>query len=183
MSSRRDLINFILNSPARLRIAGWSPIPLRLIVGYGFMQHGFAKLSRGPDAFASILQGMGVPDPHLMAWITILTELLGGLAVLLGALVTIVSVPMMAVLLVAMFKVHLPYGFSSIKLLAVTATGAKFGPVGYEVILLYVACLTALVIGGSGPLAIDGLIRKRLEARTPIGRTYASVVRSPDHVA
>jgi putative oxidoreductase len=179
----RDLINFILNSPARLRIAGWSPIPLRLIVGYGFMQHGFAKLSRGPDAFASILQGMGVPDPHLMAWITILTELLGGLAVLLGALVTIVSVPMMAVLLVAMFKVHLPYGFSSIKLLAVTATGVKFGPVGYEVILLYVACLTALVIGGSGPLAIDGLIRKRLEARTPLTRTDASVVRSPDHVA
>ena len=78
----------------------------------------------------------------------------------------VASVPMMAVLLVAMFKVHLPYGFSSIKLLAVTATGAKFGPVGYEVILLYVACLIALVIGGPGPFAVDGLIRKRFEART-----------------
>ena len=177
------MTDFSLKLLTRLPLARWSPIPLRLIVGYGFMQHGFAKLSRGPDAFASILQGMGVPDPHLMAWMTILTELLGGLAVLLGAFVTIVSVPMMAVLLVAMFKVHLPYGFSSIKLLAVTATGAKFGPVGYEVILLYVACLTALVIGGSGPLAIDGLVRKRFEARTPISRTYASVVRSPDHVA
>jgi putative oxidoreductase len=52
-----------------------------------FMQHGFAKLSRGPDTFAVILQGMGVPDPHLMAWLTITTELLGGLAVLLGAFV------------------------------------------------------------------------------------------------
>ena len=79
---------------------------------------------------------------------------------------TIVSVPMTVVLLVAMFKVHLPYGFSSIKLLAVTATGAKFGPVGYEVILLYIACLTALVIGGSGPFAIDGFFRKRFEAQT-----------------
>jgi putative oxidoreductase len=48
------------------------------------MQHGFAKLSRGPDTFAAILQGMGVPAPHIMAWLTILTELLGGLAVLLG---------------------------------------------------------------------------------------------------
>ena len=86
---------------------------------------------------------------------------------LLGAFVTIVSGPMMAVLLTAMFKVHLPYGFSAIKLLAVTATGAKFGPVGYEIILLYVACLAALVIGGSGPIAIDRLIRKRFEARTP----------------
>jgi len=125
------------------------------------MQHGFAKLSRGPDAFAAILQSMGVPAPHLMAWLTIVTELLGGLAVLLGAFVTLVSIPMVAVLLVAMFKVHVRYGFSSIRLLAVTPTGAKFGPVGYEVILLYIACLAALVIGGSGPFSIDGLVRSR----------------------
>jgi hypothetical protein len=25
------------------------PIPLRLIVGYGFMEHGYAKLARGPE--------------------------------------------------------------------------------------------------------------------------------------
>src|SRR5580704_10618933 len=84
---------------------GGTWIPRRLIVGYGFMQHGYAKLSRGPDTFAAILQGMGVPAPHLMASLTILTELLGGLAVLLGAFVTIISVPMAADLLVAMFKV------------------------------------------------------------------------------
>ncbi|MBV9442960.1 MAG: DoxX family protein, partial [Acidobacteriaceae bacterium] len=100
--------------------ARWSSIPLRLIVGYGFMEHGFAKLSRGPNAFAAVLQAMNVPDPHLMASLTILIELLGGLAVLLGAFVTLASLPMTGVLLVAMFKVHLPYGFSSIKLLAVT---------------------------------------------------------------
>jgi putative oxidoreductase len=140
-------------------MARWSPIPLRLIVGYGFMQHGFAKLSRGPDAFVVILQAMGVPAPHIMAWVTILTELLGGLAVLLGAFVTIASVPMLAVLSTALFEVHLRYGFSSIRLLEVTPTGAKFGPVGYEVILLYAACLAALVIGGAGPLAVDGLLR------------------------
>src|ERR1700740_1482434 len=99
--------DFVLKLLTRFPMARWSPIPLRLIVGYGFMQHGFAKLSRGPDAFAAILQRMAVPVPHLMAWLTILTELLGGFAVLLGAFVTIVSVPMTAVLLVAMFKVHL----------------------------------------------------------------------------
>jgi putative oxidoreductase len=160
------LSDFPLKLLTRLPLARCSPMPLRLIVGYGCMQHGFAKLSRGPDAFVAILQTMGVPYPHFMAWLTILTELLGGLAILLGAFVTIVSVPMMAVLWVAMFTVHLPYGFSSIKLLAVTATGATFGPVGYEVILLYVACLAALVTGGSGPFAIDGLIGKRIDART-----------------
>ncbi len=157
--------DFVLRLLTRFPMARWSPIPLRLIVSYGFMQHGFAKLSRGLDAFVGILQAIGTPHPYLMARLTITTELLGGLAVLLGAFVTIVSVPMMAVLLVAMLTVHLPYGFSSIKLVAVTATGATFGPVGYEVLLLYVACLAALVIGGSGPFAIDGLIGKRLGAR------------------
>jgi putative oxidoreductase len=141
------------------------------------MQHGFAKLSRGPGAFAAILQGMGVPAPHLMAWLTIFTELLGGLAVLLGAFVTIASVPMAAVLLVAISKVHLQYGFSSIKLLAVTATGARFGPVGYEIILLYIACLATLVIGGSGPFAIDGLIRKRFEGETGASRNPSTAER------
>ena len=171
------LSDFVLRLLTRSPLARCSPIPLRLIVGYGFMQHGFAKLSRGPDMFAAVLQGMGVPAPQLMAWLTILTELLGGAAVLLGAFVAIVSVPMTAVLLVAMFKVHLQYGFSSIKLLAVTPTGAKFGPVGYEIILLYIACLAALVMGGPGPFAVDGLVRRRFEARTSTTRVPAAVVR------
>jgi len=146
---------------ARPSVSIWAPIPLRLIVGYGFLQHGFAKLSRGPEAFAAILHTMGVPAPHLMAWLTILTELIGGLAVLLGAFVPLVSVPMAVVLFVAMLTVHLPYGFSSIKLLSVTSGRAQFGPPGYELDLLYLACLAALVLGGSGPVAIDNYLRKK----------------------
>ena len=157
----KTLRNHDLELPSRFPFDRWAPIPLRLIVGYGFMAHGFAKLSKGPDAFATILQAMGAPVPHFMAWSTILVELLGGFAVILGAFVALVSIPMAAVLLVAMFTVHLPYGFSSIKLLAVTAGGAQFGPPGYETNLLYLACLAALVLGGSGPMAIDGLIGKQ----------------------
>src|ERR1700734_1457247 len=134
--------------------ARWAPVPLRLMVGYGFMQHGFAKLSKGPEVFAAILHAIGVPAPHLMAWLTILTEVFGGLAVLLGAFVPLVSVPMAALLLVAIFTVHLPYGFSSIKLLSVTSGRAQFGQPGYEGDLLYLACLATLVLAGSGPLAI-----------------------------
>jgi putative oxidoreductase len=141
--------------------ARWAMLPLRLIVGYGFMQHGFAKLAKGSDAFAAILQTMGVPAPHLMAWATILTEILGGLAVLLGTFVTLASLPMAAVLLVAIFTVHLRYGFSSIKLQAVTAAGPQFGPPGYECDLLYLACLAALVLGGPGPFAIGGFFKER----------------------
>jgi 5-methylphenazine-1-carboxylate 1-monooxygenase len=155
--------------------ARWAPIPLRLIVGYGFMQHGFAKLARGPEAFATILHAIGVPGPHFTAWITVLTEILGGLAVTLGAFVTAASIPMAVILLVAIFTVHLPYGFSSIKLLAVTAAGAQFGQPGYETDVLYLACLAALVLGGAGPFAVDGLIRKRIaNARSQSGRWNAA---------
>jgi putative oxidoreductase len=147
--------------PDRAALARWAPIPLRLIVGYGFLQHGFTKLSKGPEAFAAILHAIGVPAPHLMAWVTILTEVFGGLAVLLGAFVPLASLPMAAVLLVAIFTVHLPYGFSSIKLMSVTAGHAQFGPPGYETNLLYLACLAALVLGGSGPMAIDGYLRRK----------------------
>src|SRR5215813_14253626 len=154
---RDRLIDLISRGP----LARWAPIPLRLIVGYGFMEHGVAKLARGLEAFPAILQALGVPAPHVMGWLTIVVEIVGGLAVLLGALVPLASIPMAAVLLVAMFTVHLPYGFSSIKLQAVTAAGAQFGPPGFETDLLYLACLAALVLGGSGPLAIDGLLTKR----------------------
>jgi putative oxidoreductase len=160
MKTSRD-VPFDLSSP--FPMTRWAPIPLRLIVGFGFIEHG--KLSKGPDAFAAILQALGVPGPYFMAWCTILVELLGGFAVILGAFVAFASLPMAAVLLVAMFTVHLPYGFSSIKLVAVTAAGAQFGPPGYETNLLYLACLVALVLGGSGPLAIGGFLRKRAEGR------------------
>jgi putative oxidoreductase len=163
-STWRDIpIDLISRSP----IARWAPVPLRLIVGYGFMEHGFAKLARGLDAFPTILQALGVPAPHLMGWLTILVEIFGGLAVLLGALVPLASIPMAAVLLVAMFTVHLPYGFSSIKLQGVTAAGAQFGPPGFETNLLYLACLVALVLGGSGPLAIESLLAKAQRKHAP----------------
>jgi putative oxidoreductase len=140
---------------------------MRLIVGYGFMEHGSAKLARGLDAFPSILQALGAPARHQMGWLTILVEIFVGLAVLLGALVPLASIPMAAVLLVAMITVHLPYGFSSLKLQAVTAAGAQFGPPGFEIDLLYLACLAALVLGGSRPLAIDRLLAKRRQVACP----------------
>jgi putative oxidoreductase len=157
---KQSLRDIAFDLPGRFAIARWAPIPLRLIVGFGFMEHGVAKLSKGPDAFAAILHALAVPAPHLTAWFTILTELLGGLAILLGAFVSLVSLPMAVLLLVAIFTVHLPYGFSSIKLMAVTATGAQFGPPGYECDLLYLACVAALVLSGPGPWAIDGHLRK-----------------------
>ena len=148
---------------------GWYAVPLRLIIGYGFFAHGHAKLLRGPDDFAGILAAIGMPFPELLSWATIAIELVGGLMILAGALVPLITVPMIVVLLVAIVTVHLPNGFSSIKLMSYDASGAHFGPPGYETDLLYIAGLMALAIAGAGPFSVDSYLRRlRLDrASTP----------------
>jgi putative oxidoreductase len=139
----------------RARFAPYAAIPLRLIVGFGFLAHGLAKWSHGPEAFAGILHATGVPLPHVMAWGTIATELVVGIAFLFGAFVPIVSIPAIILLAVAIFTVHLPYGFSSIKLISVNNGRAQFGPPGYECDLLYIASIIALALIGPTPWSVD----------------------------
>ena len=139
----------------------WAPLPLRLVIGYGFIAHGWAKLSRGPAGFAKLLEQIGAPLPEATAWVSTLIEVLGGLAILAGAFVAVVSVPLIVMMLVALFTVHLRYGFSAINTIGLTADGPQFGPPGYEVNLLYIAGLLALILGGAGPFSIDGLLARR----------------------
>ena len=141
--------------------ADWYAVPLRLIVGLGFIEHGYAKLSRGADAFIAILHAIGMPFADLLGWATIAVEIVGGLLILLGAFVPVATAPMLIVLLVAIFTVHLPNGFSSIKLLSYDTAGAHFGQPGYETDLLYIAGLLALCVGGAGPLSLDRYLKAR----------------------
>jgi putative oxidoreductase len=142
----------------------YAPLPLRAILGAGFIQHGWAKMAKGPDAFAGILQALHVPLPHLAAYLTISVELLGGAAFLAGAFVVWASVPSIFVLLTAMFTVHLPYGFSSIKIKGIVDGRAQFGPPGYECDLLYIAGILTLVFLGSGPWSVDDYRLRRRPA-------------------
>jgi putative oxidoreductase len=139
----------------------WAPLPLRLIIGFGFMAHGWAKLSRGPSGFAKLLAQVGAPLPEMTAWASTFVELLGGLAIFVGAFVEVVSIPLIVMMLVAMFTVHLKYGFSSINTIGLTADGPKFGPPGYEVNLLYIAGLVSLILGGAGALSIDRVLSRK----------------------
>ncbi len=139
----------------------WARLPLRLMIGFGFAAHGYAKLSRGPENFAAILTTIGVPLPHLTAWVTSLLEFIGGVSVMAGAFVLPLSLPLAIVMLTAMFTVHFQYGFSSVVLKKVTASGAEFGPIGYELSLLYIAGLLTLALGGSGKLSADRCLSMR----------------------
>ena len=46
----------------------------------------------------------------------------------------------------------------------ITDSGAEFGPVGYEVNLLYLVGLLALVLSGPGRLSVDRWLRHRRDA-------------------
>jgi putative oxidoreductase len=96
-----------------------------------------------------------------MAWVSTLIEVLGGLAILAGAFVAAVRIPLIVMMLVAMFTIHLRYGFSAINTIGLTADGPQFGPPGYEVNLLTIAGLLALIVGGAGLFSIDGLLARR----------------------
>jgi putative oxidoreductase len=139
----------------------WASLPLRLVIGYGFMVHGWAKWSRGPAAFAELLKQVGVPLPLANAWLVTLLEIFGGLAVLMGAFVAVVSIPLILSMLGAMFTVNIKYGFSALNTIGLTPEGPIFGPPGYEINLLYIAGLVALILGGAGPLSIDSLRKRR----------------------
>jgi len=139
----------------------WAPLPIRMILGAGFMVHGWAKWSRGPAAFAELLRQAHAPLPLANAWLITCLEIFGGLALLLGAFVTIVSIPLILSMLGAMFTVNIKYGFSAVNTIGLTPQGPLFGPPGYEINLLYIAGLVALILGGAGPLSIDALRSRR----------------------
>ena len=151
---------FVTFGPNRSRMnnnskAQWTFCVLRVVLGIGFMAHGWAKLSRGTAGFEKLLVQTGVPLAHLMSWVVPFTELLGGLALILGFFVTLVSIPLMTTMLVAMFTVQIHYGFSAVKTIGLTPQGPVFGPPGYEINLVYLAGLLVLMVNGGGVFAID----------------------------
>lgn len=145
----------------------WAPLPLRLVLGVGFMYHGFPKLfsTAGHEQFVGMLQSIGIPAADTMAWVMAIVEVGGGLALLLGAWVAISAALLTLDVLVAMWAVHLFQGFSTTNITDVTEASPMFGTPGYEVNLLYIAGLLALLLGGAGAWALD---RPRSDERVQV---------------
>ncbi|WPU94772.1 DoxX family protein [Mucilaginibacter sabulilitoris] len=138
----------------------WAPFVLRVITGLGFLLHGWAKLSRGPEGFAKLLTQLHIPFPDIMAWITTLTEILGGAALIAGIAVSLIAIPLICTMLVAMFGIHIHYGFSAVKTIGLTPGGPVFGPPGYEINLIYIASLISLMLTGGGRWSADSFFAK-----------------------
>ena len=134
------------------------PLPLRVLLGIGFMVHGAPKLFSpgGHEGFVGMLGQIGIPLPGVMAWVVGVVEFFGGIALIVGAFTAEAAILLGVDMLVALFTVHLAAGFNFIQIVGRTAEGApQFGMPGVEVNLLYLAALLALFIGGPGPLSVD----------------------------
>lgn len=134
---------------------------LRLGMGAGFIIHGWAKISRGSAGFEKLLHLEGVPFAHLNSLIGPYVELLGGIALVLGLYVTVTAIPLFFTMLVATIFVQGHYGFSSVKTLGLTPDGPVFGPPGWEINLLYMTGLAAVMLLGEGRWSVRKIFRGR----------------------
>jgi putative oxidoreductase len=154
-----------------IKAGSWSifaPLPLRLILGFGLIYHGAPKLftSSGHAMIQTMLTDLRIPAPGIMSWVVGIVEFFGGLAILLGAFVSLAALLAIINMLVAMFKVHLAAGFSFMNITGRTEGGGlQFGMPGYEVNLLYIAGLAALAIGGAGPFSVDHYLDRTVVRR------------------
>jgi putative oxidoreductase len=158
---------FVLNLLNMKFASRWTLLPLRLVIGIGFLAHGLAKWNRGPAKFGLLLQHTGVPFPLQTAWLVTGLEVFGGIALVLGLLVTIVSIPLIVSMVVAIVTVQGHYGFSSVNTIGLTASGPIFGPPGYEINLLYIAGLLALALSGPSALSVDQFLFRGNTAKSP----------------
>ena len=125
---------------------GWGVLPLRLVLGLVFVAHGAQKLfGFGLAGTAGFLGSLGVPLPTVAAAGLITVELLGGVALILGAWTRTVAALLAADMLVAILTVHLRGGF--------------FVPDGVEFVLTLLGGCLALVGLGAGPGSVDGARR------------------------
>ncbi|MFG3421387.1 DoxX family protein [Micromonospora sp. NPDC047730] len=132
----------------------------RIGVGIVFFAHGWQKLvTNGVDGTAAFFDQAGVPLPTLSAWFATGVELLGGAALILGAVVPIAGVLLALDMLGAFVFVH-------------AGNGLFVDKGGYELVLALGAASLLLAAVGAGRLSVDHLLtgRRRAAEPAPAGR-------------
>lgn len=139
----------LLTEPFGTASLEWATLPLRLALGAIILHAGYGKFARGISGFGGWLGELGYPFPQPAARAVATLEVLGGLALLVGLFTHWVAIPLAANMAVATYtnaqQVHLPFAGNDHQQ-------------GYELDVLMVAALIALVLGGAGPLSLDQLL-------------------------
>ena len=96
----------------RLSLAeGIAPLALRLYLAPVMLQSGWNKFIGFEGTVNWFEHSLSLPFPVLMASLAVGTELIGGILLVIGLGVRLVSVPLMVVMLVAAFMVHWDNGW------------------------------------------------------------------------
>ncbi len=96
---------------------GTGPLLLRLYLAPVMIQAGWTKFSAFDDTvawFGNSEWGLGLPFPSLMALLAVGTELIGGVALILGLATRWVAIPLIITMIVAIFAVHWENGWLAI---------------------------------------------------------------------
>jgi len=116
----------------------------RLTVAYGFYEPAMMKWSN-MNSVAEWFASIGIPFPTLNAYMAATTEITGVVLLTFGLMTRVISIPLIIVMLVAIFTVHLPNGFSA-------------GVNGFEIPFYYMLFLLLFVSHGAGTFSFDRLI-------------------------
>jgi putative oxidoreductase len=119
---------------------------MRLVLAWGFWNPAIMKW-KNIDGIADWFGQMGYPLPTLNAYMAATTELAGVVLLFLGIGTRLISIPLMVVMLVAIFTVHLANGFEA-------------GSNGFEIPLYYLIMLLALMVYGPGKYSVEGILRR-----------------------
>ena len=131
-----------------------APVALRVPVGIIFIAHGAQKLfgafgGYGLEGTGQWMASIGLEPGYWMALLAGSAEFFGGLLLLLGLLTRPAAVVLAVTMLVAIFSVHF-------------ANGLFMANNGYEFALALLVVSLSLVLSGSGKLALDNIIAKKL---------------------
>ncbi len=142
-----------------MEIKGWRAYGitvLRVAIGLGLIYHGAPTLFNGDamQGFAGYVGKLGFPAPTFFAYCAILSQFLGGVALVLGAFTRVAAVFVLITMFVAIFIAH---------------AGDPFPK--KEKALLYFFCVLLFLLTGPGPLSLDHwinpFIRKRIWSKWP----------------
>ena len=120
---------------------------LRVVLGVIFISHGAPSLFGGMEGQVAFFSSLGIPLPVVVAWGVKLLEFFGGIALLIGLLVTPVSLLLTIHMFAGIVLVHAPRGWYVV---GPEANG------GVEFSVLLAASLMMLVFGGAGMASMDG---------------------------
>ncbi len=123
---------------------------MRVILGVIFIVHGGQKLfgwmgGPGVNGFKMAMINLGCAHPGQLAWMATLSEIGGGVLVLLGLLTPLAGALIVSTMLVAIYIFHFKKGF-------LAAKG------GYEFNLSLIGLALALVLTGAGRFSIDYVV-------------------------